>query len=188
MKQLLSIFSVLMIFSSMSLTVFAGGKTFEGNGNGNVGIVADYIGPSDNKGNVTKVYAVTIEWQQTGDLVYNAGNTVYSWNEQELAYDKKVTNKGWSGTATVDITAKNRSNSAVKVKGEPFKNSSNCKCLKVTGSYDKPEIELPSAASSDYDKIGKVQVGMLQYHVTHVEGEWNGKGVLGTLTLVVTGK
>ena len=92
-------------------------------GSGNVEIQASYTAKSDNKADIeagaegTKVYYLTLNWEQTGSISYNAGKTTYSWNQKTLSYDGQESGKGWSvgSDAKIVISAVNRGNRDMEI-------------------------------------------------------------------------
>lgn len=189
MKKILGIVLALTLAAALAVPAFAGDQSFNtGSGSADVGINADYVAATDNTGNVTKVYALTLSWVQTGSLTYNAGKTTYTWNQGNLAYDSEVTEKGWSGTAAITITAKNRSNAAVDVS---CANPTAASGLTITGSYagGTSVMELPTAATG-FTTPGAMQTKSVTYNIAEgeVTGTYSGTGNIGTITVTVTGK
>lgn len=194
MKKILSLILALVMVLSLSVTAFATGSEFTGSGTGNVGIVADYENATDNKQDIlngaagTKVYSLTLSWQQNGTISYNAGKTTYSWNKDNLEYDSSVSNKGWtvpSGT-NVEITAVNRSNRPVAIAcGNPVPYTG----LTITGSYDSANFTVASAATGGFTAVGAVQTESATYTITGVSGDsWDGIANIGTITVTITGQ
>ena len=188
MKKCMSVLLALVLALALAVPAFAE-QTFSGNGSGQVGITADYTAGSDNTGSVGKVYALTLSWKQTGDLAYNGGKTTYSWNYGKLAYDSTTADKGWTGSAAVTITAKNRSNAAMEVKcDEPEPISG----LTISGSYQggKTVLNLGTAATGGFTAGGSEQSDFTTFSIAPggVSGDTYKGGNIGTITVTVVGK
>ena len=163
-------------------------------GSGNVEIQASYTAKSDNKADIeagaegTKVYYLTLNWEQTGSISYNAGKTTYSWNQKTLSYDGQESGKGWSvgSDAKIVISAVNRSNRDMDIAcGNPVAVSG----VTISGKYDHNAFTVASAAINGFDGIGKEQSGSATYVISGVSGDgWDGEGGIGTITVTITGK
>lgn len=191
-----TIAAVLTIALTLSATVFpamAYSETLLGTGIGFVDIEVEYIAPSDNREEIeagtdsTRIYSVTLEWEPSGKIIYNAGKTIYSWNNQDLQYDAEVTDQGWTVLdAQVKITAKNRSNRPIEMScSEPV----SIDAVKLTGSYDRTTVAVPSAAVNGFDGVGTEQTASVVYTVSSVSGEISGNTEnIASITVIVTGK
>lgn len=189
MKKCMSFLLALVLVLALAVPALAADQSFTGNGSGQVGITADYTPGSDNTGSVGKVYALTLSWQQTGDLAYNGGKTTYSWNYGKLEYNSTTTDKGWTGSAAVVITATNRSNAAMEVTcDQPTPISG----LTIGGSYEggKTLLTLASAATGGFTAAGKEQTDSTTYNIPvgAVSGDTYTGGNIGTITVTVVGK
>lgn len=191
-----TIAAVLTLALTLSATVFpamAYSETLLGTGIGFVDIEVEYIAPSDNRAEIeagaesTRIYSVTLEWEPSGRIIYNAGKTVYSWNNQDLQYDTEVSNKGWTvQDAKVKITAKNRSNRPIEMScSEPAA----IDAVKLSGSYDRSTVSIPSAAVNGFDGVGTEQTASVVYTVSSVSGDIPANTQnIASITVVVTGK
>lgn len=184
---------LLALILVMPLSAAASATSFEvQTGTGIVSIAADFEEATDNKkaieaGAEGKIYALTLSWKQNGRIVYNAGKTVYAWNQGKLKYDSTVTNKGWTTTgANVVITAVNRGNRDVRITcGSPVAVSG----LTITGAYDRSAFTVPSAATNGFDEVGAEQTGSATYSISKVSGDsWNGTGNIGNITVTIAGQ
>lgn len=189
MKKCMSFLLALVLVLALAVPALAADQSFSGNGSGQVGITADYTPGSDNTGSVGKVYALTLSWQQSGTLAYNGGKTTYSWNYGKLEYDSTTADKGWSGSAAVTITAKNRSNAAMEVTcadPEPISG------LTINGSYEssKTVLNLGTAATGGFTAAGSEQSDSTTYTIPvgGVSGDTYTGGNIGTITVTVVGK
>lgn len=193
MKKFLSL--ALCAAMLLALAVGVGAQEITSStGSGNVEIQASYTAKSDNKADIeagaegTKVYYLTLNWEQTGSISYNAGKTTYSWNQKTLSYDGQESGKGWSvgSDAKIVISAVNRSNRDMDIAcGNPVAVSG----VTISGKYDHNAFTVASAAINGFDGIGKEQSGSATYVISGVSGDgWDGNGGIGTITVTITGK
>lgn len=194
MKKILSIILAFCMIFALTMTVFAESSAVDtgtGTGTGSIGIGADYVAGTDNKGAIdagtnTKVYFLTLSWVQNGTISYYAGTTTYTWNSSTLKYDADdgTAGRGWTVTdANVVITATNRSDAAMTVTcGTPVCASG---VDSITGSYDATTINLASAATNSYNGTGAEQTGSATYTITGVTGTGWTSGNIATITLTV---
>ena len=194
MKSHLRFILTLILAISMTTPALAYSETF-GTGTDFLDITVDieYQPPTDNSAEIergaegTRVYSVTLEWETSGTITYNAGKTVYSWNDNDLKYDTEVTGKGWTvKDAKVTITAKNRSNRPVDVVcAEPNVIDG----VTLTGSYDKSKMTLPSAAPDNISGVGVEKIDRAVYSVGSVDGDVSiGTTNIAGITVTVTGQ
>lgn len=188
MKKYMSLFLALVMALALAVPAFAD-QTFTGSGSGQVGITAGYQAATDNKDNVDKIYTLTLTWEQTGDLVYNAGKTTYTWKQDSLSYDSTTADKGWSGATAVTITATNRSNAPMDVScAQPVP----VQGLTISGSYanGKSLLELGTAATGGFTAAGSEQSDSTTYTIPvgGVSGDTYTGGNIGTITVTVTAK
>lgn len=168
-------------------------QTLVETGTGFVEIEAEYLAPSDNRAEIeagaesSRIYSVKLEWTPSGKIVYNAGKTIYNWNNDDLQYDKEVTEKGWTvSDAKVLITAKNRSNRPVEMScADPVPIDG----IKLTGKYDRTAATIPSAAINGFNGVGMEQTAQMVYTVDKVSGDISGDTTnIAGITVTVTGK
>ena len=188
MKKCMSVFLALVMALALAVPAFAD-QTFTGSGSGQVGITAGYQAATDNKDNVDKIYTLTLTWEQTGNLVYNAGKTTYTWKQDSLSYDSTTADKGWSGATAVTITATNRSNAPMDVScAQPLP----VQGLAISGSYanGKSLLELGTAATGGFETTGEPQSASAVYNIasSDMAGDTYKGGNIGTITVTVTAK
>lgn len=188
--------TVLALALSVSVLVvpaLAYSEITTGTGMGFIDIEVEYRAPTDNRDDIeagaegTRVYRVTLDWEPTGKIIYNAGNTTYSWNDNDLKYDTEVSGKGWTvNEAKLAITAKNRSNRPVDV---ACSNPTPIKGVDLTGSYDRAFVSVPSAATGGFDGVGTEQSAKIIYTVGSVSGDISADTKnIASITVTVTGK
>ena len=151
--------------------------------NGSVDIEADYI-----PGTVSapEVYSVTLEWETSGTIAYNAGDSVYTWNSSTLSYDSTVAEGEWDiSNARIVFTVKNRSNRPVDVS---FANPKTVSGVSITGSYSKSRMELGTAATGGYTERGTEQKDTAVYTITGISGAIDGSGVIASIAVTIDGK
>ena len=151
---------------------------------GSVDIEADYV-----PGTVSapEVYRVTLEWEPSGTIAYNAGDSVYIWNSDTLSYDSTVTKGEWDiSNAQIDFTVKNRSNRPVDVSFADPKAVNGVSS--ITGSYSKSTMELDSAATGGYTGTGTEQKDTAVYTITGISGAIDSSGVIASIAVTIVGK
>lgn len=197
MRHLRFVFATVLAFAlSVSVLVvpaLAYSEIVTGTGMGFIDIEVEYRAPSDNRAAIeagaegTRVYHVTLDWEPSGKIIYNAGKTIYSWNDNDLKYDTEVTDKGWTvNDAKLFITAKNRSNRPVDV---ACSDPAPIKGVGLTGSYDRSAVTVPSAATGGFDGTGKEQSAQMVYTVGSVSGDISADTKnIASITVTVTGK
>ena len=152
--------------------------------NGSVDIEASYV-----PGTVSdpEVYRVTLEWDPSGTITYNAGDTVYNWNSATLSYDSTVAEGEWNiSNAQIDFTVKNRSNRPVDVSFADPKAVNGVSS--ITGSYSKSTMELDSAATGGYNGTGTEQMDTAVYTITGISGAINSSGVIASIAVTIAGQ
>lgn len=188
-----TVLTLALLCSAAVIPALAYSETLLGSGIGFVDIEVEYMPPSDNRAEIeagtdgTRIYNVTLDWETSGKIIYNAGKTVYSWNNDDLQYDIEVSGKGWTvQDAKVKITAKNRSNRPVEMScSEP----ESIDAVKLTGSYDRSTVEIPSAAVNGFDGVGTEQAASVVYAVSSVSGDLPANTEnIASITVTVTGK
>lgn len=188
-----AVLTLALICSATVVPVLADSETLLGTGISFVDVEVEYIAPSDNRAEIeagtegTRIYSVTLDWEPSGRIIYNAGKTIYSWNNQDLQYDTEVTDKGWTVLdAKVKITAKNRSNRPIEMScSEPV----SIDAVKLSGSYDRSTVTVPSAAVNGFDGVGAEQTASVVYTVSSVSGDISANTEnIATITIIVTGK
>lgn len=150
---------------------------------GSVDIKADYV-----PGTVSdpEVYRVTLEWETSGTIAYNAGDSVYIWNSATLSYDSTVAKGEWDiSNAQIDFTVKNRSNRPVDVS---FADPKAVDGVNITGSYSKSQMELSTAATGGYTGTGTEQKDTAVYTITGISGAIDSSGVIANIAVTIVGK
>lgn len=133
-----------------------------------------------------EVYSVTLEWETTGTIAYNAGDTVYNWNSATLSYDSTVAKGEWDiSNAQIVFTVKNRSNRPVAVS---FADPKAVGGVNITGNYSNDKIELRTAATGGYNGTGKEQEGTAVYTITGISGAIDSSGVIASIAVTIEGK
>ena len=179
MKKYICLIMALVLTFALAVPALASGAP----SNGSVDIEASYV-----PGTVSdpEVYRVTLEWDPSGTIVYNAGNTVYNWNSATLSYDSTVAKGEWEiSNARIDFTVKNRSNRPVDVS---FANPTTIDGVNITGSYSKSKMELGTAAPGGYTKTGTEQTDTAVYTITGISGAINSSGVIASIAVTIAGK
>ena len=193
MKKHLRFVLVLVLAFVMAIPALAYSETFEGSGIGYVDVVVEYIEPTDNRAEIeagaegTRVYSVTLEWATSGKIIYNAGKTVYSWNDSSLTYDSETMNEGWSvDGAKITIGVINRSNRPVDVTCE---DPAPIQGIGLTGKYDRSTMTVASAAPDDFHGVGTAQREETVYTIDGVTGKITGETTnIASITVTVKGK
>ena len=151
--------------------------------NGSVDIEASYV-----PGTVSdpEVYRVTLEWETSGTIAYNAGDLVYNWNSATLSYDSTVAEGTWKiSDARIDFTVGNRSNRPVEVS---FSEPKAVGGVSITGSYSKSKLELGTAATGGYNGTGTEQTDTAVYIITGISGAIDSSGVIASIAVTIVGK
>lgn len=180
MKKYIFLIMALALTFALAVPVLASGAPDAGS----VDIEANYV-----PGTVSdpEVYRVTLEWETTGTIAYNAGNTVYNWNSATLSYDSAVAKGEWEiSNARIDFTVKNRSNRPVDVSFADPKAMNGVSS--ITGSYSKSTMELDSAATGGYSGTGTEQTDTAVYTITGISGAINSSGVIASIAVTIAGK
>lgn len=189
MKKLLSMILALAMVLALSTTVFAEDVPSDNiTGDMSMNVTAEYTA-TDPISFGDKVYSVTVAWNQTGTLSYNAGTTVYKWNAAETKYEEDSDSSspaGWTVTdAKVTVTVTNKSNA--KIKASITANTNATSGLTVTGSFkdSKNSVEVDSAAegTSATNLGGSAQQASVEYDITGVVGTIMTAPVNNTITV-----
>lgn len=176
MKKLLSMILALAMVLALSTTVFAEDVPSDNiTGETSMNVTANYTATGPTSFGDT-VYSVTVAWNQTGTLSYNAGTTVYKWNAAETKYEEdsgSSSHASWTVTdAKVTVTVTNKSNA--KINALITANTNVTGGLTVTGNFkdNKDSVEVDSAAkgTSATQLTGSAQQASVEYHITNVEG------------------
>lgn len=166
MKKYFSLILVLVLAFAMAVSAFAADPIQSSNGSANQNVEAEYT-PGQNVAG--KVYYVTVEWTPGGDLKYTDGDTTYTWNTNTLKYENGTKGNGtWSGSATVEVTVKNRSNDAIK----------------ATATWEKAASI--TAANCAFTNNGVAEVKSAAENV-EIGSEQEGTEQSGTITATITG-
>ena len=179
MKKYICLIMALALTLALAVPALASGAPNAGS----VDIEADYV-----PGTVSdpEVYSVTLEWETSGTIAYNAGNSVYNWNSATLSYDSTVAEGEWQiSNARIDFTVKNRSNRPVDVS---FANPKAVGGVSITGSYSKSRIELGTAATGGYTGTGTEQKDTAVYTITGISGAIDSSGVIASIAVTIDGK
>lgn len=183
MKKIMSLLLAVMMVLALSVTAFAAvDETFDQvpNSSAQGSIKADYAGKEQTK--TINKYMVTINWNQTGTLLYKDDALVYTWNTTDLKYDVDG-QAGWTVTnAQVAITVTNKSDLPVKATcGNPTFNTG----LDIKGEYADGTnvLNLPSAATNGLTGVGEPQTLSATYKINSVDGAIDEAGTIGTITV-----
>lgn len=192
MKKAISILLALAMILSMSITVFANeidSETINVPASFTAGTV-EIVGP-DGTTTTATVYSVKLTWTAITGVSYEAANTYYYWDSENLTYVKhdSSTDAGWSDASdsfTINIT--NQSNDAITadaafVKADGIGATVNCTfenndCTIASAAPTQAEVEagkLAGAAKSDTITADITASGTLNSGVTSV----------GTITITI---
>lgn len=179
MRKTIAIVLTLVLALSMSLGALAAEVSVPGSGSTDINAEYQKETPT-----VNHKYYVTIEWGFEGKLTYTVEKDTYSWNTEELTYDKELVTDGtWSvadGTK-VTIQVSNYSDLPVKATCEDPDPADG---LTITGSFDTKSFTVASAATDGLDTVkGTVQTGNTAYNITAMAGAIAKSGSIGTLTV-----
>lgn len=181
MKKLLSLVLAAMMVLALSVTAFAAnsetienvpGSSTQGSINATYAEGATTV--------VVNKYMVTIDWDQTGTLLYTDDALVYTWNPGTLEYSK-TGEAGWTvSAAKVNIKVTNKSDLAVTATcAAPQFNDG----LTVTGAYNGDSVLNLGSASKGYDVRGEATDATAVYEISKVEGKISEAGQIGTITV-----
>lgn len=179
MKKYICLIMALAMTFALAVPALASGAPDAGS----IDIEAEYV-----PGTVSdpEVYSVTLDWEITGTIAYNAGDTVYNWNSATLRYDSTVAEGEWKiSNAQINFTVKNRSNRPVDVS---FANPKAVGGVNITGNYSKSKMELGTAATGGYTGTGTEQKDTAVYTITGISGAIDGSGVIASIAVTIVVK
>lgn len=174
MERIISLLLTITLILALSGNANAAGLTQPGNATGS--ITGSLLNPGDT---VLHKYDVTIEWANTGSVIYSKTTKTYTWNYNDLQYDVDVdTTARWiiSEDAAVWITVNNRSDLPVKATCAAPVLIPGTGVTSLSGHYgadsdtDTATLEIPSAANG-LEETGTVKTGTAAYSITGIEGE-----------------
>ena len=192
MKKYFSLILVLILAFAMASSAFAADSVVgkeNGTGSSSENVTADYKKEETNAGNVDKVYHVTVAWDVKSTIVYSEGTTTFTWNADDTKYEATTKDKGWDGTATVNVTVTNKSNDDITAT-TAWKAAED---ITVDATIDQPSIDIDSAAKGVEVKdkeAGSAKEGTVEVAVkTPTAGAIAAKdAVIGTVTVTIAPK